>query len=119
MPVSTAAAAYHIAPGNHHHFRFIITPISRTKASWHIVVVKTFFKHAHRKTQKLKNWTAGAEQQEEATDDIFYDECVRFLFYFMRHSTMHQGLAHREGLLRYGYPQHCRVIANIVRSVPH
>jgi hypothetical protein len=50
MPVTTAAAAYHIAP----------------------VVIKTFIRHTKRKTHKLANWS----NDEEATDDIFYDECV-------------------------------------------
>jgi hypothetical protein len=50
MPVTTAAAAYHIAP----------------------VVIKTFIQHTRKKTHKLTGWN----NEETATDDLFYDECV-------------------------------------------
>lgn len=50
MPVTTAAAAFHIAP----------------------IAIKTFIRHTRKKTHKL----AGRDTGQEATDDIFYDECV-------------------------------------------
>ncbi|EEB91492.1 hypothetical protein MPER_10138 [Moniliophthora perniciosa FA553] len=56
MPVTTVSAAAHIAP----------------------VVVRTFFSHGKRKAIKYKN-----SEEEEATDDIFFDEAFHIVKAFI------------------------------------
>lgn len=68
MGVNTFSAAVHIAPGT-------LEPSSssrRTQLLTHnTVTFKTFVKHGRTKARKFKNG-----EPEEATDDIFFDECV-------------------------------------------
>lgn len=68
MPVTTVSAAVHITPGK---LRFNVEENSTlTSRGTHLVVVKTFLKHYKIKGQKL----ARGDTEEEATDDIFFDE---------------------------------------------
>lgn len=65
MGVNTGSAAVHIAPGK------ISTFPSAVYAEPHTsVAFKTFYKHAKRKGQKLKNGVP----RDEATDDVLFDE---------------------------------------------
>jgi hypothetical protein len=68
MPVTTVSAAVHITPGK---LRFNGEGSSTlTNRGKRLVVVKTFLKHYKIKGQKL----ARGDTEEEATDDIFFDE---------------------------------------------
>ncbi|KAJ3739568.1 hypothetical protein DFH05DRAFT_1513838 [Lentinula detonsa] len=58
MGVSTVSAAVHITP----------------------VVIQTFFKHGKRRAQKFKN---SVEEEEEALDDIFFDEAFHIVKAFI------------------------------------
>jgi hypothetical protein len=55
-------------------FDTVVMPVTTTAAAFHItpVVIKTFIRHARKKTHKLAGWN----NDEEATDDILYDEYV-------------------------------------------
>lgn len=69
MGVSTASAATHITPG----WLGLVSHVGETQAYVRVLVaVKTFFKHAKRRGQKLKD----GDTTEEATDDILFDEYV-------------------------------------------
>ncbi|RDB22775.1 AB hydrolase superfamily protein C4A8.06c [Hypsizygus marmoreus] len=61
MPVTTVSSAVHIAP----------------------VVVKTFYKHGKRKAKKLKE----GRDEEEALDDIFFDEAFHIVKAFIKMGT--------------------------------
>jgi len=73
MPVTTVSAAVHITPGK---LRLNdVESLNLTRNGETLVVVKTFLKHYKTKGEKYVRRDTG----EVATDDIFFDEWVRFL----------------------------------------
>ena len=68
-------ARQHAIVGGVHHTKCVRDGVSGDRGRltvWAIAVIKTFAQHSKRKARKFKD----GDTEEDAKDDIFFDECV-------------------------------------------